>query len=170
MLDSWGQFGEMLRWGEASGLADEPRRWWWELRPHVAYGTLEVRVCDAQSTLADAATVAAFAHALVAWLAERHEAGESLADHEVWRISENRFVACRHGLDGRFADLRTGERRPVRDVLRERLQTLIPVAERIGCADELAGAESLIERNGSIRQRDVGLAGVTEWLADRFLR
>ena len=50
--------------------------WWWELRPHLSHGTLELRVPDAQTTIAEAAAVAAVSHALVVWLAERHDAGE----------------------------------------------------------------------------------------------
>ena len=68
------------RWGAASGAVPEPRRWWWELRPHPAFGTLEVRVPDAQATVEDAAAVAALVHALVGWLAARHDAGEPLDD------------------------------------------------------------------------------------------
>jgi carboxylate-amine ligase len=161
-LPSWTAYAEMLRW------AGDPRQWWYELRPHVTYGTLEVRVCDTQTTVGEAAAVAAFVHALVAWLAERHEAGEELAAPESWRIEENRFAAARRGLDGALADLVTGERRPVREILHERLEALRPVAARIGCAEELAGLS--LERNGAIRQREVGLADVTSWLADRFLR
>jgi carboxylate-amine ligase len=168
-LPSWAAFGEMLDWGRASGLAVEPGRWWWELRPHVTYGTLEIRVCDTQPTTRDAAAVAAFAHSLVVWLAERYEQGEPLAVDESWRIAENRFIAARHGLDGRLADLVTGERTPVREILSRRLEQLAPVASRIGCADELADVEALIERNGAIRQREVGLPGATRWLTERFL-
>jgi carboxylate-amine ligase len=163
----------MLAWGRASGLAEEPRRWWWELRPHVAYGTLEVRVCDAQTTVAESAAVAAYAHALIGWLSERHAAGEALEAPESWRIAENRWIAARRGLDGRLADLATGERRPIRDLLHERLEALAPTAARIGCAAELSGAHALVERNGAERQREVaadgGLRGLTGWLADRFL-
>ena len=172
-VPSWAAFAEMLEWGRVSGAAEEPRRWWWELRPHVAYGTLEVRVCDTQTTVAEAAAVAAFAHALVAWLAERHEAGEVLAAPESWRVAENRWAAARRGLDANLADLVSGEPRPVRELLRERLETLAPVAARIGCADELAGAYALVEQNGALRQRQVAaetdLRGVTDWLASRFL-
>jgi carboxylate-amine ligase len=172
-LPSWAVFAEMLAWGRASGLAEEPRRWWWELRPHVAYGTLEVRVCDAQTTVAQSAAVAAYVHALIVWLAERHSSGEALPVAESWRIAENRWIAARRGLDGRLADLDTGERRPVRDVVRERLESLAPVAARIGCSDELGGVHGLLERNGAECQREVaaerGLRGLTAWLADRFL-
>ena len=67
VIPSWEAFAEMLGW------LKDPRQWWWELRPHPAFGTLELRVCDAQTTVAEAAAVASFAHALVAWLAERFE-------------------------------------------------------------------------------------------------
>jgi carboxylate-amine ligase len=172
VIPSWEAFAESLRWGKASGAVPEGRRWWWELRPHVAFGTLELRVPDAQSTVEEASAVAAFAHALVAWLAERHAAGEPLGAPEDWRIAENRWTACRHGLDGRFADLESGERRPVRDVLHARLEQIAPVAERIGCAIELAGAHALAERNGALAQRAVaeqaGLRGLARWLAERY--
>jgi carboxylate-amine ligase len=158
-IPSWAEFAEMLRW------TGDPKSWWFELRPHLAYGTLEIRVCDTQTTVAEAAAVAAYAHALVAWLLERDD--RSCA--QSWRIGENRWRAARHGLDAELADLVTGERRPVRELLRERVEVLAPVAARLGCADEFAGVSGLIDRNGAVRQREVGLAHVTGWLADRFL-
>ena len=149
----------MLRW------IDDPATWWYELRPHVVYGTLEVRVCDTQTTVREAAAIAAYVHALVAWLVERDEEPESrrvLADR-----ARTGSRPPRHGLDASFADLATGERRPVRDILRERLDALQPVAERLGCAAELAGLS--LEANGADRQREAGLDAAAGWLADRFL-
>jgi carboxylate-amine ligase len=168
-LDSWGAFGAALRW---SRLPDAST-WWWELRPHPAFGTLELRVPDAQTTLEDAAAVAAFAHTLVAWLASRFDDGERLGALETWRIADNRWTALRHGLDGEFTDVVTGARVPVRDVLRERIGQFAPVADRLGCADALASAEALIEANGAVRQRAVaqesGLDGLARWLAARYV-
>ena len=74
-IASWDAFAAALAWGAASGAVPEPRRWWWELRPHPVYGTLEVRVPDAQSTVAEAGAVVALVHTLIAWLSERHDAG-----------------------------------------------------------------------------------------------
>ncbi len=156
-LDSWAAFAEMLAW------TGDPKTWWFEVRPHPVYGTLELRVCDAQTTVGEAAGIAAFVHALVAWLAEADERPSA----ERWRIEHNRFAAARHGLDAVFADLVTGARRPVRDILRERLETVAPMAQRLGCSEELAGIS--LERNGASRQREVGLQAATGWLADRFL-
>jgi carboxylate-amine ligase len=172
-IRSWDAFAGALAWGARAGAVPTPRAWWWELRPNVAYGTLELRVPDAQSTLADAAGVAAYAHALVGWLAERHDAGERLDAPPSWRIEENRWAACRDGVEGSFADLASGERRPVRDVLLARLEALVPVAERLGCAAELEHAEALVAANGALRQRaaaaDGGVRAVAAALVDSYL-
>jgi carboxylate-amine ligase len=172
-IPSWDALAAYLQWGRASGAVPEPAQWWFELRLHVGYGTVEVRVPDVQSAVADTAAVAAVAHALVAWLAERHGAGERFDAAATWRIAENRWAACRHGLDARLADLRTGEPRPARERLHALLDELEPVAARLGCAAPLAGARALLERNGAERQRAIaaerGLPGLVEWLTERFL-
>jgi glutamate---cysteine ligase / carboxylate-amine ligase len=157
-IGSWAAFAEMLAW------AGDPKTWWFEVRPHPVYGTLELRVCDTQTTTAEAAALAAYVHALVAWLVQR---GEDAPVDARWRIEHNRFAAARHGLDAVFADLVTGARRPVRDILRERLVALTPIAEQLGCADELASLS--LDSNGAINQRAAGVAAAPAWLAERFL-
>lgn len=169
---SWDELAAELRWGEASGALPEPALWWWELRPHLTHGTLELRVPDTQTTIAEAAAVAAVAHTLVVWLAERHDAGELDAPVPTWRISENRWSACRYGVEGGLADLKSGERTATRAVLHALIDRLEPVAERMGSAAELDGARSLVERNGALRQREVaaegGVRALGPWLAERF--
>src|SRR5215210_3237617 len=76
VIQSWDAFVDALRWGFEAGALPTTGRWWWELRPHLTHGTLELRVPDAQATVEDAVAVAAFAHSLAAWLAERHDCGD----------------------------------------------------------------------------------------------
>src|SRR5918999_1342042 len=135
-IASWESFADALAWGAASGSVPDYRRWWWELRPHPAFGTLEVRVPDAQATVADAAAVAALVHALAGWLAARDDAGEQLETADIWRLEENRWSAARWGMDAELADLATGERTPARECLRALVADLGPVARRLGCAAE----------------------------------
>jgi len=172
-IPTWDALSDYLIWGRTAGTVPEPGQWWFELRLHLAYGTVEVRVPDVQTTVADTAAVAAVVHALVAWLADRHAAGEQLPVDATWRVAENRWAACRHGVEARLADLRTGEVRTVRDRLRELLDELAPVAARLRCATELSGARVLLDGNGAVRQRAVaaerGVHGLVEWLAERFL-
>ncbi len=172
-LGSWDAFAAALRWGERSGALPDARRWWWELRLHPLFGTIEVRVADSQTTVAETAAVAAVVHALVAWLAERHAAGEDLPAAPTWRIAENRWQAARDGLDAQLADLETGDREPVRERLESLLDELAPSARILGCAGELELARSLVRgAGGAGRQRAVaascGLHGLVAWLAARF--
>lgn len=173
-IESWEQLAADLRWGETAGAFPHPGAWWWELRPHPTFGTLELRVPDAQTTVPEAAGVIALAHALVGWLAERHDAGEPLLVAPTWRIEENRWSALRHGLDGTLADLDGGAPAPTRERLHALVDAVAPTAERLGGADLLARCtRPLIERNGAQRQRavaaDQGIPAVAAWLADRFL-
>jgi glutamate---cysteine ligase / carboxylate-amine ligase len=172
-IASWEAFADALAWGAASGAVPEPRRWWWELRPHPSFGTLEVRVPDAQATIEDAAAVAALVHALTGWLAGRFDAGEPLETAETWRMAENRWSAARWGMDAELADLRSGRRAPARERLAALVAELGPVADRLGCAAELATVERLGADNGAARQRavadDGGLKAVAAWLAGAYL-
>ncbi|HEY4278360.1 MAG TPA: YbdK family carboxylate-amine ligase [Conexibacter sp.] len=173
-IAGWQQFADELRWGVATGARFAPTRWWWELRPHVRLGTLELRVPDAQTTVPEAAGVIAFAQALVATLADDYDAGGPLPDAPSWRIEENRWSALRHGLDGTLADLDSGKPVPTRERLNALVDTVEPAARRLGCGELLAQTRGLIERNGALRQRDAaaergGVDGVAAWLAGRFL-
>jgi carboxylate-amine ligase len=131
-------------------------------------------VPDAQGTVSDAAAVTAVAHSLAVWLAERHDAGEPLPADETWRIEENRWRACRYGVEGELRDLRSGELQPARRRLHRLLDALEPVGERLDCVAELESARRLVERNGAMALRAAAgnspdLRRATAWLADRFL-
>ena len=128
---------------------------------------------DTQATVAEAAAIAAVAHALVARLRRRTPRdGPSTPS---WRIEENRWVAARHGLDGdvrRPAHRRRASR--VRERLRALLDELEPYARGARCAAELRRrARELVERQRR-RPRARGRGRATRaraarWLADRFL-
>jgi carboxylate-amine ligase len=172
-IESWEAHAADLAWGRATGAMPDDSTWWWELRPHPRYGTLELRVPDAQTTVAEAAAVAATGHALVVWLAERHDAGDLRPPDPTWRIAENRWSAYGHGMLGTLADLRTGRPIPTAARIERLLDALVPVAQRLGCAGELERAHYLAARNGAERQRQIardrGLRGLADWLAERYL-
>ena len=171
-IDTWEAYAAALAWGARAGAFPGARTWWWELRPHPRFATLEFRVPDAQATVADAAAIAALIQALVVWLAERHDSGERLPVAATWRIEENRWSACRHGVEGMMADLETGALRATRDCLTELIDALEPIAARLGAGGALAHARAMVELNGAIAQRaaasDGGAPAVTSWLAERF--
>jgi carboxylate-amine ligase len=167
VIPSWEEWAEALRWGAALGTVPEARVWWWELRPHPTYGTLEVRVPDAQATVEDAAGVIAFVHCLAHWLGARHDAGEALPVAPTWRIEENRWRALSRGLDGELADLETGQVASARERLAAVIDALQRSASALGCQDELDLARALVESNGADRQRAAAggrAKAAVEWL------
>ena len=172
-LASWDEYADRLR---ATRLGDSSAvlgSWWWELRPHPRFGTLELRVPDAQTTIGDAAAIAALGQCLVTWLSERYEQGEELAVHPSWRIAQNSRLAARDGVGATLIDLEHGEPIPVRDSVARVLGQLKPVAVGLGCERQLALIGGLLERNGASRQREIAaehsLRGVVDWLVSQFL-
>jgi carboxylate-amine ligase len=155
VLASWEDYAARL-----AALPD-PALWWWEVRPHPRFGTLEVRVPDAQATVAEAAAVVAVVHALVARLAERFDAGEALAAPPVDEVQRDRLLAARHGAGG-----------PLRARVAALLDELAPVAARLGCAAELEDARRLLDDPPAERLRAAfargGGRGAARLLADLF--
>jgi carboxylate-amine ligase len=172
-FESWEAYAGALAWGATTGAFPDSSSWWYELRLHPRFGTLELRVPDGQSTVGHAAAIAAVAQALLAWLAQRHDGGDLGAPAPAWRIEQNRWWACRDGVDGDIADLDTGTVRPTRECLRELLDTLEPVATRLQAGETLARARELIEANGALAQRReaarAGISSVPGWLASQFV-
>jgi glutamate---cysteine ligase / carboxylate-amine ligase len=172
-INSWECYLDTLSWGAASGTFPDPATWWWELRLHPGFGTLEFRVPDGQSNVGDMAAIAAVAQALVAWLGAQHDAGERLRADPTWKIEENRWSACRDGVGGEMADLQTGRQRSTRACLLDLFDALEPPARALAMEPELDRARRLAEVNGAIAQRRVarqgGARAVARWLAERFL-
>jgi glutamate---cysteine ligase / carboxylate-amine ligase len=133
---------------------------WWDIRLHPRLGTLEVRVADTQSSVADAAAIAALVHCLAV-----HEATEPpRSGPSPEELDECAFRAMR---DGRAAVLHfDGTLQPLDRIVRGALERIAPIAERLRCADELAGIERIVrEGNGADRQRAAfARGGMTELL------
>jgi glutamate---cysteine ligase / carboxylate-amine ligase len=154
------------------GAIHEPSFIWWDVRLQPRFGTVEVRVADAQTSVAESAGIAALIQALV-----RLEATEGHAPAALVRaphvIDENRFLAARDGIDARLIDVRAGGLVPARDLLEELLLVCEPHAEDLGSRNELDELRALADSPGAARQRDTtreaGERGLVESLADAFL-
>jgi carboxylate-amine ligase len=132
------------------------REIWWDLRPHPDFGTVEFRICDGIPTLREIAALAALAQCLVQWLDERYDAGEFPRPANEWLIRENKWLAARHGLDAELIVDDRGRRLPVRELLHELVESLHPVADRLGCRAELDDVLTIVTNGPSyVRQRRI---------------
>jgi carboxylate-amine ligase len=137
--------------------------WWWELRPHLRYGTLELRVLDVQATTDRTSAIARLVHALGAGFAELHHLGKLQPPAPSWRIAENRWAALRDGVRGELLELRTGEARPTRRCLHNLIDAAEPYAP--GGLDDV---RAVVENPLVEQLRHVGVERVMPWLAEVF--
>jgi carboxylate-amine ligase len=158
-FDTWEQFeryvDDMLRTGVIDGV-DDVR---WDLRPSPRFGTIEVRVCDGISNATELLALAALTHCLVEHLSTLLDEGKPLPTMPQWFVSENKWRAARYGMDAIIILDEAGNEELVSDATRRLVAELAPVAQRLGCAAELAGVLDILEDGASYqRQRAVAAA------------
>jgi glutamate---cysteine ligase / carboxylate-amine ligase len=128
---------------------------WWSVRPHFSFGTVEVRICDAQMTAAESEALAALIVACVAQAARDVDDGMPFTDLPRRLIEENFWRAIRHGLDGDLLDLDRVESYPAAEAVERLLAWSTPMRAELGI--EVA----LPSLNGAQRQRRMTDTGVS---------
>lgn len=130
-----------------TGSIVEHTQLWWSVRPHHAYGTVEVRICDAQSLAEESTALAALITACVAQAALDHDERVPFEHPEARYIEENLWRAIRYGLDGRLLDLRSAEEYPAAAVAERLLAWTAPARAALGIEPDPP------PENGAQRQR-----------------
>jgi len=148
---SWEEYEAFVRFLYETGSITEHTQIWWSVRPHLAFPTIEIRICDGQPDLAEAQALAALSASVVARIARAVDEGEPLEPLPHRLVEENFWRAIRYGLSGELIDFARGEPVPARQRLEELLEWAQPAAEEIGAAPYLAlpaqnAAERQIER------------------------
>jgi carboxylate-amine ligase len=134
----WRGYEEYVRFLYDTRSITEHTQIWWSVRPHLAFPTVEIRICDAQPDLEEARSLAALCYGLAARIARAFDEGEPVPDLPHRLIEENFWRATRYGLAGELIDLPSGEVRPARAHLERLLEWIAPVAEELGAAQYLA--------------------------------
>lgn len=154
----WRGYADFVGVLEKTGTVVEPTQLWWSVRPHHHFGTVEVRICDAQTSGEEALALAGLISACIAQTALDYDEhgyggrGAPLADRE---IEENLWRAIRHGAAGKLIDFRRGVEVETRAALDSVLAWTEPARSRLGIEIELP------ERNGAQRARDALEAGAS---------
>jgi carboxylate-amine ligase len=146
---------------------------WWDVRPQPRFGTIELRIMDAQSSLDRVGPLVALVQSLARLEAVESYTPRAAIDAQE-TLDENRFLATRDGVAARFVDPVAGVRVPVAEQLATLLAACAPHAEALGCADDLARVADLAAEGGDVRARRLaeqhdGLSGLVGALADEFL-
>jgi glutamate---cysteine ligase / carboxylate-amine ligase len=128
---------------------------WWSVRPHFTYGTVEVRICDAQSSAGDSEALAALIVACVAQAARDVEEGVPFEDPAPRLIEENLWRAVRHGMDGNLLDLDAGIEIPAVAAVEALADWTAPIRAELGIEAPRIGERP----NGAQRQIAARVAG-----------
>jgi carboxylate-amine ligase len=150
---SWAAYREYVDFLVNTNSIVEYTQVWWSIRPHFSFGTVEVRICDAQSSAQEAEALTGLIVAAVAQAARDED--ESVPFHDPARrmVEENFWRAIRHGLDGRLIDLDRAEEFPAAAAAERLLQWTAPVRAELGIDPVFPAA------NGAQRQRRAIAAG-----------
>jgi carboxylate-amine ligase len=138
VYDEWDGYERYVRFLYDTGSITEHTQIWWSVRPHLAFPTVEIRICDAQPDLAEARSLSALIYALTARLARAIDEGAPVPLLPNRLIEENLWRAIRYGLSGELIDLATGAVRPAREQLERLVEWVLPTAEELGAAQYIA--------------------------------
>jgi glutamate---cysteine ligase / carboxylate-amine ligase len=136
--EGWDAYEDYVRFLYDTGSIDEHTQIWWSVRPHLAFPTVEVRICDAQPDLVEAQALAALMYSLGVRFARALDHGEPLPDLPHRLIEENMWRAIRHGLAGELIDFERANVVPARARIEALIEWVSPVADEIGAAPYLA--------------------------------
>ncbi|MGH3041309.1 MAG: glutamate--cysteine ligase [Gaiellaceae bacterium] len=173
---SWEEFELLVDRGVRTNSFSDYTYLWWDLRPHPRLGTIELRICDAQTSIDAVTGVVALVQSLVATLAEAYEAGESLPLQPVTLVDENKWRATRDGLDAKLIDLEHDTERSARDAVLALVERSEAAALRLGCAAELESVERLLaggtgaEAQLRVYDETQSLLAVAQWIAEETVK
>jgi glutamate---cysteine ligase / carboxylate-amine ligase len=151
----WRAYREYIEFLQRTNSIVEFTQVWWSVRPHFSFGTVEVRICDAQATAQESDALAGLMVACIAQALRDVDEGVPFEDPAPRLIEENMWRAIRHGLDGRLIDLVAAEEYPARAAIERLGEWTAPVRRELGI--DLC----FPERNGAQRQRQMIEAGAS---------
>ena len=150
---TWAAYKDYVEFLVSTNSIVEYTQVWWSIRPHFSFGTVEVRICDAQSTAQEAEALTGLIVAAVAQAARDEDENVPFTDPARRMVEENFWRAIRYGLDGRMIDLDRAEEFPAAAASERLLQWTAPVRAELGIEPVFPAA------NGAQRQRRAIAAG-----------
>lgn len=172
VFDGYRDYVRTIRALEVGPAVEDYTHTWWFVRPHPRYGTVELRIFDAQTDVRRSVALAALAQALCAQVADDLEWREATPASQPI-CEENLWAAARGGTDACFIDERRGHRVAARRSIQRLLHRLRPWFEELGSTEHLQALHAMLDCNGARAQLhavEQGLApgaDLVAFLADR---
>jgi glutamate---cysteine ligase / carboxylate-amine ligase len=146
----WASYAEFAEFLVKVNSIEEHTQLWWSVRPHHDFGTVEFRICDAQTRAEDSTALAGLIASCIAQTALDYDEGVLPEPIRGRYIEENMWRAIRHGMEGKMIDFERGEEFEARAIPERLLAWTAPARERMGIDPALP------EESGVERQRRAG--------------
>lgn len=152
-FEEWSQLERYVEDMTVTGVISDFSEVRWDIRPSPRLGTLEMRIADGTSNILELRAISAFMHCLVEHFSTMIDAGEPTPTLPAWFVQENKWRAARYGMDAILILDRERTERLVTESVEEWLETLAPVAERLGCAEDLELVRVTLRRGASYQRQ-----------------
>lgn len=172
LMRNWSEYTWLINHLVETGFINTIREIWWDIRPHHNFGTVEIRICDMPGNLEDTLAIVALVQCLVKSLSDEIDRGTYQHDSHPMMVRQNKWRACRYGMEAKLVDSYTYEARPARERAMDMVRQLELIAESLGCAEhlkhinEMAAAPSWAQRQIALLQKTGGAVETVRHLTD----
>lgn len=135
------------------GIIEDATKLWWDIRPSARFPTLEVRISDVCTHVADAACITALYQCWLRMLYRLRRDNQRWRRYHTMLIDENRWRAHRYGLDGGLIDFGKTEIIPYEQLFDEIVTRIREDAEALQCVEQVEHGREILKRGTSAHQQ-----------------
>lgn len=162
LVKDWAGFEDLVERLIASQSISSIKDLWWDIRPNLEFGTIEVRIADCPPTIKEVEALVALIHAVAAVIDAKLDREKIVAPPE-WILRENKWRASRHGVQCDLIVSEAGLSRPFLNIWQDLRRDLGPILRKFRYEGFFDFIEQIIQRGPSyIRQRAIYKNGFDE--------
>ena len=154
-MRNWSEYTWLINHLVDTGFINTIREIWWDIRPHHTFGTVEIRVCDMPANLEQVLSLTAIVQCLVQAISDEIDEGAYQSEYHPMMVQQNKWRATRFGPDARLVGSDDYKQHSVQETTDKLIELLLPMAEKLGCVDELKSASNLPANTGSRQQLEI---------------
>ncbi len=156
LMRNWSEYVWLIKHLVDTNFIETIREIWWDVRPHHNFGTVEVRICDMPPDLDSVLAITAMVQCLVKGLSDQIDEGTYLYDCHPMMVRQNKWRACRYGIEAVLVDPYTQQAQPARELVLHLVDLLKDHGKELSCLDYLEHAHEMVYKpSGAQRQLEI---------------
>jgi len=153
MFQSWSEYENFVNLLVQLNCIDNPKKIWWDVRPHPVFGTLEFRMCDVTTKVEEACAIAALTQAIVVKLHRLYTSNQSWRIYRRALIEENKWRAARYGIEGKLVDFGKELEVPTKILIPELLELVDDVVDDLGSRSAVNYVHTILNEGTSAERQ-----------------